>query len=500
MRKLTTIFVVLALAGVAWASPSGITPYQGIGSGFILTVTDTDIDTAFEIVNADTGYVPLSTDTTVTVAFAKQSLFDSLRSGKTITNGSLTAAYTMASTADQSANNNFFQDRSTGTVAFVASAFSSAASPRNTSASWGYLIRQADADFKLGATWAIAVWSTGKSPGNPGLGTVQTAFSVGHSGSVVNPGPQQLRLDYLPTGQLSVVYSGAYTSGIDSVVGVGDKYDGLPHLAVFSLASSVLSLKIDNLAAVTKALSKNLSPLGAVDTPSVLSTWRGENDFRGTVDEVYIAEDAITMNAEMQAHMYQRQLVATGASNDTGKVWISGIKRSDSTWVSPRVSFNKTTPGVTTVNMHALEWVWTDTTETEPIIVYSTASTPRQAVLDSIPSGQRHAPIAHVFFGRDDTPVLEKVIFTNLAANAVTYELRVYTDVGRAISYTNNYYVLCAAYMASGGGSEVFDFGQAKLGGGVRLSQYSYIAAFAKGASANSSGTVNIVGQRRAQR
>lgn len=495
MRKLTTILIVLALAGAVVASPSGITPYQGLQQGFIITVTDLDIDQTLEIVNSDTGYTQMASDTTVSVAFAAQSRFDSLRSGKTISGGTLDAVYSMASTADESANANFFQDRGTGTVAYVSSAFTSAASPRYNA----YLVRYNDADFHLGSTWAIACITSGHSAGNPGVGTVQTVWSIGSS-TAGTAGPQQVRLDYLPTGQLTGVYTGAFTSGIDSVVGAGDKYDGTPHLVVFSLASSVLSMKVDNLAAVTKTLSNNLSPLGEVDTLTVLASLRGANDYRGKMDELIIVEDAANLNAEMMAHMYRRLLVARSVSNDTAKVQVTGIKDSDSTWSQQMVTFNVSTLGKTTANLHAFEWAWTDTTETEPILVFTTGSTVRGALLDSIPASKRHAPIAHAFFGANDTPVIEKVIFANAAANAVTYELRVYTDVGRAISYTDNYYVLCTAYIPSGGGSEVFDFGENKVGGGVWLSQYSYVAAFAKGDAANADGTVTIVGQRRARR
>lgn len=71
--------VVLLAGGVLWLGaankPFGTDPFSGgyEGKPFNITVTDTDIDAAFEIVNADSGalytYTPIATDTTVLVKY-----------------------------------------------------------------------------------------------------------------------------------------------------------------------------------------------------------------------------------------------------------------------------------------------------------------------------------------------------------------------------------------------------------------------------------------------
>ena len=157
------------------------------------------------------------------------------------------------------------------------------------------------------------------------------------------------------------------------------------------------------------------------------------------------------------------------------------------------------TPGRTDIVYSAFEWAWVDSTENEPLIVYSTGASPRTAILDSIPEGQRHYPNAHVFFGAGDTPILQKVVFSNFGANAVTYELRVYPDAADTVNYAANYTVVCGGYIASGGDPLECNY-TTRDGDGILLAPGSYMAAMGKGASDDAKGTVMIQGLRRSRR
>mgnify|MGYP001608225105 FL=1 len=76
MKKLrSTLFflVPLLVATVLWAAgknPTAIHPFAGSqeGDGFNLHVIDTNIGTAWELVDADTGFTPFTTDTTLKIA------------------------------------------------------------------------------------------------------------------------------------------------------------------------------------------------------------------------------------------------------------------------------------------------------------------------------------------------------------------------------------------------------------------------------------------------
>jgi hypothetical protein len=63
MRTVHTVLTVLLLCAAAHAQPFGS------DGEFLIHVVDRDVDAAFELVTQDTGFTPMSTDTTVMAAF-----------------------------------------------------------------------------------------------------------------------------------------------------------------------------------------------------------------------------------------------------------------------------------------------------------------------------------------------------------------------------------------------------------------------------------------------
>ena len=473
---------VFVLAVATSASP---TPYMGSleGNGFVLTVVDEDVDTEWEVLSGAATFTPMASDTTLYAAFSCQSKLDSLRAGSA-GSGSLTAVFTLGSTADASANNNFLQDRGTGTVSFVSAVFGDGASPEYNA----YLSRQGDSDFNLGATWAIACFSRGLSAGNPGLGKEQTVVAVGNA-------THQARIAYTPEGYLTGIVTDDGGTTSDTLLFAADKYDSLWHSAVFSCASSTIRLKVDNHTASTTALSNATSTLSGANGIYIGASVAGANDFRGQVDEVYLVEDSYNLSAEMEPYLASRMRTSAGYEADSARVYISGLLASDSTRVHRSINVPITAAAADTVNLHAWEWAWLDSSEASPIIVYSDGSSPRSSLLDSIPVSRRDYPVAHAFFGENESPRIFSITFANTynSQAGVWYEARVYGDNMRTINYDENYSVLCTAYISAGEPPATFDFGPS----GRWMSPGTYLVIMGKSAAANADGSVTIVGQRR---
>jgi len=475
MHLLLVLLIALALPTGALAVPS---PYQGAseGQGFVLTVVDTDIDAAWEVISGAATFTPMARDTTVRIAYANLSVLDTLRAGNSGV-GSLTAIYLGADTGDETPNNNFLEDRSTGTVGHQAAVFGNGFSPRHNA----YLTRWADSDFTLSNLWTIGCWAAGMSAGNPGVNAPQVVWSLHHS-------PHQVRLQFQPTGRLCAIVTDDGNVSVDTVSVAADLYDAAYHFISLSCGASTLRLDVDQRTRATGALSNAVSQLSLVDTLTILGSRGGALDFRGRLDEFYVLDDTTTLDASRRAYVYRRG----SSSLDTAVVHLSGIRATDSTHVWRTVTVPYASVLTDTTRLHAWEWAWVDTAENQPLILYATNTTPRQARLDSIPAGLRHEPVAQAFFGQNESPLLESVTFVNYGANAITYELRVYPEVGDSVRFDEQYTVVAPAYIASGGDAVTVDFP-----GGLAVQPRGYLAAMALGSTTNCKGAVILQGRRR---
>lgn len=470
MARLALLLCVLLISGASAFNP-------GVGASadeWSVTVRDAALTTSWAIISeGGATFTQVAADTQMNVAWPAQSVLDSLRSGNGGV-GTLTGIYDFTNTADQTVNANFLRDRSGKVLSFINSPFSKAGSPRY--GAWRG--RWADADYKLGATWTFVAIAGGWSAGNPGVGKVQTLFSLGHSASVIDPGPQQLRLDYLPGGQISVVYSGAFTSGIDSVVSATDTYNSAYHLYVFGLSSSTLSLAVDNGTAVTKALSKNLSPLESVDSVGVWGTWRGANLFRGRIDELYLTESAAPFTTELKTYLNRRLAEARDNIGDSAQVWTTGLKAADSTYAVENLRVPLARDTTTAYTYKLFQAAWADTDEALPLIVFPYGFSPRQALLDSIPANLIHAPVGHVVFGKRDNPVwLGAFAAKTDTCDTVRVELRVYPDWKDARTPTTGYYVLWQDILTDA-------HPEAQINREVALPKPGYVALYARASNA----------------
>ena len=476
MRSFAVGLFILALTSAAWAVPS---PYQGAheGQGFVLTVVDNDIDQAWEVISGAATFAPMTQDTTLRAAYANLSVLDSLRSGNSGV-GSLTAIYLGTDTGDETGNNNFLQNRNTGTVTLKTAVFDNGFSPR-----WGaYVTRWNDSDFQLGQRWAVACWAKGLSAGNPGVNAPQIVWSLHES-------PKQARLQFnATTGYLSGIITDDGNATADTVTTAADLYDAAWHFVVFSCGASDLRLDVDRRTRDTLSIANATNTLNTVDTLTFLGSRGGARDFRGMVDEFYVIEDTTTLDSMRRAYVYDRGTSAP----DTALVHLSGIRSTDSTHVWRTLSVPYAAVTTDTTKLRAWEWAWLDTMEHQPLILYRSGTTPRQAKLDSIPAGARHEPVAQAFFGANESPLLESVTFVNYGANAITYELRLYPDVGDSIRFDQQYTVVAPAYIPSGGDAVTVEFP-----GGLAVQPRGYLAAMALGGAANTKGAVIITGRRR---
>jgi len=489
MRTLTAVLMVALLASAAFAGPGG-TPYTGSGvaNGFAVTVIDVDIDQTFEVITADTGFTAMTTSDTIRVAYAATSRLDSVRAGSGT--GDLVSVFTDGTTDDQTGYNNFLQDRGTGTVDSIAAAWGNGYSPRYNA----YMVRLGDSDYNLSSSWAVAVFSKGLSSGNPGVGTVQTIFSL--ASSVIVSGTQRVDIQYTDDGYITGVITDDGGTSIDSLVYAVDVYDSTWTSVVFSCAASIISLSVNGSVGKTKDISNATSVLALIDDLSMFATPAGENDFRGHMDEIYVENGRHWLTPEMGEFIYERYLAVDGNSTDTSLVRIVGMSSGDSLTASRLCTVVVDAAAKTPVPYAVFTNSYLEQAGDHPIMVYTNAASPRSAKLDSIPADLIHYPTAQLIFGKGDTPILQKVIYENYGANAITYQLRVYHNVYGVIDFNSDYEIKCPSYIASGGGQSVFDFGEM----GLYLGPNSAIVAFAKGAAANAKGSVTLVGQRRYRR
>jgi hypothetical protein len=69
MKKIIALCLLL-IAVVLSADTKGVSPYGGDGNRYVIHVIDTDIDAAFEIADADSGFTPLAANAPIRVLYS----------------------------------------------------------------------------------------------------------------------------------------------------------------------------------------------------------------------------------------------------------------------------------------------------------------------------------------------------------------------------------------------------------------------------------------------
>lgn len=480
MARLLALCLVLLVAAGAMAAP--IPPITGAGNNeWSVVFRDDALGTTWGQLGEGGTFTQVAADTFIYAGFAYQSVFDSLRSGNGGV-GTLTGVYTFATSADETANLNFFKTKS-GTVSYITAPFSTAASPLYNA----YLMRNEDTDFRLGATWAVAVVTGGFSAGNPGVGKVQEVFSFCDT-------PNKMAIGFNAAGKVYGLVSDSTQGGFassDSIVSATDVYNSAYHVVVFSCASSTLTLRVDNQTALTKSLTHAKQTLTPLDTLNVLGGRAGANDFRGRIDELYLTESAAPLGAAMMTY-FNRRFAQVSGSDDSAAVRITGFKASDSTIVTEWLKIPTAGDTVTAVEYSLFQSAYADSDETEPIIVWADALSPRAALLDSIPANAIHAPQGIVTFGKkDDYPVFLGAEASKMGTADTAYvEVRCYPDWKDARAPTTGYYVLWQGILTDGESNIRTDRE-------VLLPRPSYLAVYGRANNATGSGVrVSVWGKR----
>ena len=419
MRKLLGIAVVLALAVAVQADP------RASDRGFTVFVRDSGIGTTAAIAAWDTfGFTQMSTDAVIRAMFAPDSKFDSLQSGNIGKIDSARAVWSGTATADSSVRNNFFQGQTgAGTVTSVTGLFGNASSARSA----GFLIRRADADFLLSNNWTVAGIGGRFASGNPSDNEI--LFYMYTS-------PDIAQIGFDTAGRIFGRISDDGRATWDSVSVNADKADSAYHfitLQVLNLATDSLRITVDD-STKAIALSSFTATTATMDT-AVLFSFRsgvaGSADCRCRSDALYVIEDTVTVDRHMRRYIDRALREARGVATDSFKVHIAGIG-TDSAAVDTQMTVGVRTPVATSRTWHAFETAWVDSDETLPILVYATATSPRQARLDSIPGGRTSFDIAQLLIGDNQrgVPVLEEVEFHHEGLIDTTlWELRVYESI-----------------------------------------------------------------------
>ncbi len=433
IRRLLLSAAFLLITSGARAAP--FPPETGAANNeWSVVVRDAALTTSWAILGeGGSSFTQLSADTVLYAGLSYLSVLDSLRSGNAGV-GTLTGVFTFATSADESANLNFFKTKS-GTVAYKTACFTSAVSPRYNA----YLSRNEDTDFRLGATWGVGIVTGGFSAGNPGLGKVQEVFSLADT-------PNKMGIGFNASGKVYGIVSDSTQGGFassDSITSATDVYDGAYHVVAFTCAASTMTLRVDGQTALTKSLAHALSTLTPLDTLNVLGGRAGANDFRGRIDELYLTESANPLTAVFQTFWNRSRLAKLG-SEDSVAVRVSGLKTTDSTTAVEWLKFPTNGTATGTSRFALFQTAYMDSDEASPVLVWADASSPRKALLDSIPANLLHAPPAVVAFGKkDDYPVwLGCEAAKTDTCDSLFLELRCYPDWKDARAPTTGYYVL----------------------------------------------------------
>uniref|UniRef100_A0A6M3J3C0 Lectin/glucanase superfamily protein n=1 Tax=viral metagenome TaxID=1070528 RepID=A0A6M3J3C0_9ZZZZ len=483
MRQLA---LVLLIVSAAWAAGP-----RSTSSGQQVHVQDTAIGTTWEIVTADTGgFTQMSADSVLRIAWGPESKFDSVRTGN-LGGGTARAVWSGGSTAD-TAGTNFWQDRGqTSPAADVAGVFGN-----GFSGTWGsYLIREEDSDFRVNGNWTITCWAKGSSPGNPGLGTKQIVFSAYESPDFVQVGFDQ-------NGYVFARLSDDYGSNWDSLGVKADKYDGAFHYIALQVLSKAghaankdsIRLTVDD---STKGIVfSNASTSLTPDTVSAFA-FRGANLFQGLMDEIQYLEDSITVDQDYRPYAWRAGREALGLSTDSAAVHLMGVG-TDSARVDTMVKLGMQSPATTSRRWHAFETAYLDSEEAMPVVIYTSAVTPRTTQLDSIPAGKLNYDIAQLMGQGDPKRArqrLKRVTFQHEGAiDSSDWELRVYPSIEDTRDLTDGYWVAATARLHGNSGPYTQDLDldlEAEPG-----SNAAFVVVYAKG-TASTKGSATLEAEKR---
>uniref|UniRef100_A0A6M3IYZ5 Putative lectin/glucanase superfamily protein n=1 Tax=viral metagenome TaxID=1070528 RepID=A0A6M3IYZ5_9ZZZZ len=470
MKKWVIALAIVGGAwGFVWAQPRS--PYTGArGNGFYLSVRDDSLGTSWELVTADTGFTQMSADTTVCVAWSGQTAFDTLSTGR---GGKIIAAWGLGDTADQT-------DDGTNTNPLL-----EAGTPNYTAMAFGdgwsgevgdYLYRyDTDGDFDVNAvSFSIALFCSTRTASNPPNNLA--VFSAAAS-------PDNICLRFNTSGKLVWYITDDGSATADSVVSANDLIDGAMHFIEAGRRGANWELWVDSGPVRTTAVSK---AAGDIDLDSV---WIGarrvkpgggaasvrDEFYLGKIDHILWRSDSLAVS--LLPYAYHRGRQAIGLETDTTRVFVSGIKQTDSTyfWQALKVPFD--VPETTSVNLHVFESAYLDSEEVMPMIVYTPGGSPRSALLDTIPAGAIHMPIAHRTFDKGMIPWLQDVTFRHLSPTDTTeWQLRAYGDLEDARDLDDGYNVLAEARTHANHpvDTQALD---------ITLPSYSYLAVFSRASS-----------------
>ena len=153
---------------------------------------------------------------------------------------------------------------------------------------------------------------------------------------------------------------------------------------------------------------------------------------------------------------------------------------------------------------HVFERAWLDSGMAAATIVFSrmaSATHPTTSMVDSISLNEFVNPVAHLIFGSNDSPRLERVhlsTFNTDGTKGIRYEVRVFTQLRADLLYTQDYYVADYAYVRPEAGDVILEFGNYGSKG-LLLPSPCAVAVYAIADAANSTGKVRLVGSRKAR-
>ena len=169
----------------------------------------------------------------------------------------------------------------------------------------------------------------------------------------------------------------------------------------------------------------------------------------------------------------------TTYANDSVLVHLTGIGADESTYVDTAFYVNAGTRDTSSFNFKAYESVWVDT----PVIGTVVVSQVGGSTLDSIGTMEVHGRAgAFMLFGREDTPLIRKIIFRHGGATDTNfYQIRVYPNMEDFLTLAANVppqggYMVASGMVHAGDTEDIWEeeFG---------LNLFSALAVFSSAAS-----------------
>lgn len=276
-----------------------------------------------------------------------------------------------------------------------------------------------------------------------------------------------------PSNYIRAVVSDSAGLAADTLLHEVDVYDTSRYVpVVFSCLSSTIKLNVDGTTLDSMSLVHAKSTLASVNGISVGGGKSNTNPFRGIIDEVYVVGSKLS--TDLIRHLASRVNYLGSDDPDSASVWVAGLA-ADTTLKTYRLYVNPLSDAQTP-SMLAFEGAWSDTAQSQSLIAYSSAYSPRGSIVDSIPTGVLHRPQALRYFGRiPKRPLLERFTVTKLGpADTVHVQVRVYPNwVDGRGDMADNYYVLWEDRVLDGESAHTIDLDQI-------LPHSSLIAVFAK--------------------